>query len=234
MPLFSPAPRPDAQPARLLAFGLTYAGLHVGTVFLSHRFAIGLTLGDWVSLLIPWVVMGSAFLVWDTTPASALPRPRLVALLLLSALAYASGYGINLSANAAGRLLTGAAADDASRLIYFLDEHLGHILWHAGMVGATVGLGLAARTAEPARLTLAPALGAVAYSFAYFTDAVEGQTVPMLLPASVLIMGYFGTRPAPRGRPLLHWFILLAHGLALVQFGIWRLWQGGFPQFSEI
>jgi hypothetical protein len=178
--------------------------------------------------------MGSAFLVWDTTPASTGTRTALALLCFGSALLYATGYGINIAANAVGRLVPELAPTQPSLLIYFLDEHLGHILWHLGMVGVTVALTLAARAMDPARLSPGLAVAAAAYAFAYFTDAVEGQTVPLLLPISLVLVAALGWRRPASARPLLRRFVLLAHALALAMFAIWGVWQGGFPQFSEI
>jgi hypothetical protein len=233
MPLFTAVPVPERQAARLCAFGLAYCALHVGTEFVTFTFPIGLTLGDWITLLCPWLVMGSAWLVWDSTADSGRNQPGLVALLLLSALLYATGYGINLSANAIGRLVDELAHTQPSRLIYFLDEHLGHVLWHAGMIGTTTALILSDRFAGARPLTLRAVLGAIGYSFAYFTEGVEGQTVAMLLPFSVIVVAALA-RPTPTGRPLCHRYFLLAHALALVQFAVWAAWQGGFPEFSQV
>jgi hypothetical protein len=236
VPLFTASSHPQAQPSRLLAFGLSYCLLHVGTVFLRYTSPIGLTLGDWISLLAPWLVMGSALLVWDTTPASVARHPGLVALLLGSALLYATGLGINLSAHAIGRLIDETAPSQPAQLVYFLDEHLGHVLWHLGMIGVSVALLLGAVDAPPGPGGAAALwLGAPAYAFAYFTEAVEGQTVALLLPVSLLVvLGLLVRRLRVGPLPLLHRFMLVGHGLALAQFLTWRLWQGGFPQFSEV
>jgi hypothetical protein len=209
----------------------------VGTVFLKTSFAPGLTLGDWVSLTIPWLVMGSVMLVWDATPAGQGTGHASRRLLLASALLYTTGFGVNLAANAIGRWLSERAPVQPSMLTYFLDEHLGHVLWHLGMIGATLALLLAARSLPPVpsvlRLGPGPLLGAVAYAFAYFTDAVEGQTVPLLLPVCVLLVGGL-LAGAPGSRSIIGRFVLVAQGVALLFFLVWLFWQGGFPQFSDV
>ncbi|MDX2119796.1 MAG: hypothetical protein SF070_01910 [Gemmatimonadota bacterium] len=53
----------------------------------------------------------------------------------------------------------------------------------------------------------------------------------LLLPYSLGIVGILG---AGRHRPAVHQFLLLGHGLALAQFLLWSVWQGGFPQFSDV
>ena len=235
MPLLASSDGPsDSLSVRLTLFGLLYCALHVGTIFLKTTFAPGLTLGDWISLLIPWAVMGAALLAWDATGADSWSSPGPRRLLLGAALLYATGYGINLSANAIGRLIPEQAQVQPSILTYFLDEHLGHILWHAGMIGVTWALVLGARRLPAGRLSPALVVGAAAYAFAYFTEAVEGQTVPLLLPASIVFVVILGWRRVPGARSLVGCFVLLAHALALIQFVIWRVWQGGFPQFSDV
>lgn len=224
----------DSLPSRLAVFGLLYCALHVGTIFLKTTFSPGLTLGDWISLLIPWAVMGAAFLVWDATSGDTSAPVGARRLLLASALLYATGYGINLSANAIGRLMNETARVQPALLTYFLDEHLGHILWHSGMLGTTAALVLAARRLPAARLGAMPIIGALAYSFAWFTEAVEGQTVPLLLPASLLFVTVLGWGRLPGARSVIGRFVLLAHLSALVMFAIWRVWQGGMPQFSDV
>jgi hypothetical protein len=178
--------------------------------------------------------MGSAMLVWDATPAAVAPPSAAARLFLASALLYATGYGITLSANAIGRLVPELAPVQPSQLIYFLDEHLGHILWHLGMVGVTVALLLAAQDMRAVPLTLGPVLGAAAYAFAWFTDAVEGQTVPLLLPASLLLVMWLWRGWISGKGSLIRTAFLLAHALALGLFGVWGFWRRGFPQFSDI
>lgn len=184
-------------------------------------------------------MVGTALFAWTGTPIATRSRwPGSLTGLVAAGLLYTTGYGINLAANAIGRILERDLTLPGAHLTYFRDEHLGHILWHLGVVGLTLSLLPAARGAPPERLTQLESFGAAAYSVAYFTDAVEGQTVPLLLPVSVVLVGFlllgrrrptfaFGATPAAR-------FFFLGQLLALGQFLTWRVWQGGFPQFSAI
>ena len=234
MPLIDRRPaQPEHLPARLTAFGILYCAMHVGVTFLDIPLAPGLTIGDWISLLTPFAVMGSALLVFDALSAHAGEQTGARRVLLASAAAYTLGLGINLAANAIGRVLYEQPLGPAYRLTYFLDEHLGHIVWHLGMLGVSAALLMASRRLPAQRLNPAVVLGALAYAFAWFTDAVEGQTVPLLLTASALFIVALlidrGARRSPIGR-----FLAAGHISALLLFAIWWLWQGGFPQFSEV
>ena len=234
MPLLDRAPpRPEQLAARLTAFGILYCALHVGVTFLEIPLAPGFTIGDWISLLTPFAVMGSALLVFDATQTGDSQQTVARRLLLASAAAYCTGLGINLAANAIGRLLDEHAAVQPAMLTYFLDEHLGHIVWHLGMAGVSAALLLASQTLPAQRLGPGTALGALAYAFAWFTDAVEGQTVPLLLPISVVFLATSFWRRAG-ARSLIGRFFFLGHLTALLLFAIWWLWRGGFPQFTEV
>ena len=234
MPLLDRSPaKTESLPTRLSAFGVLYCALHVGVTFVDAPFGAGLSIGDWISLLTPLAVMGSALLVFDATEGSDADRTLAQRLLLASATLYSMGLGINLSANAIARFLDEKLPTQPAALTYFLDEHLGHIVWHLGMVGVSAALLLAARSLPERRLGPATVIGAVAYAFAWFTDAVEGQTVPLLLTVSLIFTAVLVGRQAV-ARSLIGRFLLLAHVCALLLFATWFVWQGGFPQFTEV
>lgn len=129
-------------------------------------------------------------------------------------------------------------AEALRRLTYLLDERLGHWLWHAGAVAIAFGL---AATASPARppdpgWRLA-ALGGLLFGFTWFADAVEGQTVPFMLPASGLLLAVVfrsrRRRGPVAGSPVVT-FLLVAAAVALALFLTWGAWHGGFPEFSRL
>jgi hypothetical protein len=89
-------------------------------------------------------------------------------------------------------------------LTYFFDEHLGHYLWHIGV------LGLAAIFLEGQTLALG-------LPFAFLV---------------VLFTLVWGRKNLPR-QPVLAFFFV-ACLLAALFFTAWGLYWGGFPQFSEV
>jgi hypothetical protein len=106
------------------------------------------------------------------------------------------------------------------------------------MVGISCCLLLLAANLQAAIAPWQIIAGALFYSFAYFTDAVEGQTVPILFPSAVLILGgiFYDNKKSSRkfSENPVKLFFLIGYVLAILLFIIWWIWQGGFPQFSEL
>jgi hypothetical protein len=159
-------------------------------------------------------------------------------MLLFSSILYVNGQGMNLSANAIARHLSEMKDSPLYWLDYFFDETLGHIFWHSGMVGISIALLLLAANLQSGFVTWQILAGALFYSFAYFTDAVEGQTVPLLFPGAILILGgilYYHKKSSQKfSENPVKLFFLTGYVLAILLFLIWWIWQGGFPQFSEL
>ena len=127
----------------LLAFGVAYAVLH-------HLGLLSGVLGDaprgtrwidWVDLLVPYLVIGPA--VWAAV-AAPLAR-RWWPVLVVGAIAYASGHGIHLAANSIAHVAPGPTA-------YLWDEVVGHIIWYAGfaLMAAAVASTFVGRVRPPA------------------------------------------------------------------------------------
>jgi hypothetical protein len=160
-------------------------------------------------------------------------------LLLCGSLLYAEGVGVNITANAIARKLGVPDSSQAASLTYVLDEHIGHALWHAGVVLITCALVAAAwRHVSPTESrTSIVALAGLLYGFTWFTDGVEGQTVLLMFPSAValtlLILGGYGSRTPLSGNPVLLCMVI-ATATAAALFGIWWIWQGAFVQFSEL
>ncbi|MCG3118367.1 MAG: hypothetical protein ALAOOOJD_00550 [bacterium] len=227
----------------ILIFGFAYAFMHVMPTFLTYDIKNHLTAGDLLNFFTPFVIIPIVwklyFLLREKLPAVSEQRIRLVQLMLLfSSILYVNGQGMNLSANAIARHLSEMKDSPLYWLDYFFDETLGHIFWHSGMVGISIALLLLAANLSSVRATWQIFAGALFYSFAYFTDAVEGQTVPLLFPSAVLILGGIIYHNKKSMRKLsenpVKLFFLVGYVLAILFFLIWWIWQGGFPQFSEL
>jgi hypothetical protein len=227
----------------LFLFGFAYAFMHVMPAFLIYDIKNYLTTGDLLSFFTPFVVIPIVwklhFLLRENLPNISQRKIRLVQIILLfSSILYVNGQGMNLSANAVARHLSEMKDSPIYWLAYFFDETLGHIFWHSGMVGISIALLLLAANLQSALATWQIFAGALFYSFAYFTDAVEGQTVPLLFPSAVLILGgiLYDNKKLSRKfsqNPVMLFF-LVGYVLAILLFIIWWIWQGGFPQFSEL
>ncbi len=227
----------------LFLFGFAYVFMHVMPAFLTHDIKNHLTSGDLLNFFTPFIIIPIVwklyFLLREKLPEISERKIRIVLIILLfSSISYVSGQSMNLSANAIARHLSEMKDSPLYWLDYFFDETLGHIFWHSGMVGISCGLLLLAANLQAAIVSWQIIAGALFYSFAYFTDAVEGQTVPLLFPSTALILGgiFYDNKKSLRkfSKNPVVLFFLISYVLAILLFIIWWLWQGGFPQFSEL
>lgn len=199
---------------------------------------------DAFDLLTPLVLIP---VYWVLFVKSASRPPSMageVAFLVLAAL-WVEGQGMHLSANSISNLMEALArrglidlnANDVFRLTYFYDELLSHSLWHAG------ALGLAAllvwrewrHPAGPLTTWWATALAGLIYGFVLFAITIEGQTVWMGLPFSILLtlFGLVWGRKRLSHQPVLAFFVMSCAFAALLYIG-WGLYWGGFPQFGDV
>jgi hypothetical protein len=139
--------------------------------------------------------------------------------------------------------------DGAWGLIYFLDERWGHIELHlAFLLIAATFIGCSDPTrADQARRPLSASeeaailVLALTYGILLAGDAVEGQTVALMLPAA-LLLSLWGFSPYLRGiknqtQPVVSFYrrffaaSLTVTVVALVLYGVIA---GGFPELSEL
>jgi hypothetical protein len=177
--------------------------------------------GEWIDLATPFAVVGAAAALL----AALRPLATTLYVALFSALLYVDGHGIHLAANAiAGESPTG----DAEHVAHFWDERFSHVEWHLGWIGLIGAFCLAERTrSRPLgrRVQLATAL---LLGITLFTNTVEGGTWWLELGAA----GFFAAWAARERRPLLL-TTAAAFVVAAALIGVWAIWQGGVPEFSE-
>jgi hypothetical protein len=214
MPVNRDESRPSAGGA-LLAFSAVFLVFHHLPSF------AGETAGDWVDLVTPFaVVAASVLLLGRGAPGYA------VAVGVLGAVLYVDGHGIHLAANSIGHEeLTG----DAEDVTHFWDETWGHAEWHLGWFLLIVAFCLADRARLVRVSKPLAALGALALGWTLFTSTVEGGTWWLELAATAVFVPW----ALVARRPLLSAFAA-AFGLAALLIGVWALWHGGVPQFSEV
>jgi hypothetical protein len=177
---------------------------------------------DATDLVTPFAVVGAALAALLSLRAS--PRALLVA--FVGATLYVDGHGIHLSANSVGdNPISGRAAEVA----HFWDEQFGHFWWHLGwfvLVGA-IGLAESGR-----RVTLSHTQAAATVFLlgaTLFTNTVEGGDWWLELGATVVFCAW---AVAARRALLTAFAGAFAFGAALI--GIWAIWHGGVPQFSDL
>jgi hypothetical protein len=232
----------------LFYFALFYAVFHIFPVFLRFNLKNGFRLGDLFDLFTPFVFI---FTVWKlhsillpSTRHERASKNRLPAnsFLIFGSILFVEGHGMHLAANALGRMIEPVVSPVLYSLDYFFDEILGHFLWDGGI--AMISIGLILRCLQKDTLTRSSVafplitLGGLLYGFTYFINAIEGQTVSLTLPLAILIPIFIvlnarKMRIPVRSSPLLLFF-LIGYVWSLGLFIGWRLWQGGFPEFSEL
>jgi hypothetical protein len=160
----------------------------------------------------------------------------IIAFVALAAL-WTEGQGMHLSANSVSNLL-GAGTTEVHGLIHFYDEVLSHYLWHIGIVGLSILLSFAplelgSKVAPMRWGVIVPS--AFLYGFTYFAAVDEGATVPMGLPAAILIvLALLLTRRRQLRSHNLLGFFFLGYAFAVLLFAVWFAATGGFPEMSAM
>lgn len=179
-------------------------------------------LHDATDLVTPFVVVGaaSAALVALRAP------PRALVVAFVGAILYVDGHGIHLAANSVN---SHPLSGDAAQSAHFWDERFGHVWWHLGWFAlvASVGLAESGRRVELSRRQAAAIvllLGAT-----LFTNTVEGGDWWLELAAAAVFCVWVLTAR----RPLLT-ALAAAFAFAAALIGVWAIWHGGVPQFSEL
>jgi hypothetical protein len=204
------------------AAGLALLGFSLA-VFVFHQLPslAGDTAGDWIDLITPLAVVATA--AWVLGRGAA---PLTLVVALVGMVLYVDGHGIHLAANSIGHeTLTG----DAKDVTHFWDEEWGHAEWHLGWFVLVLAFCLAER-GRPVRLQRWQAVASVLLlGWTLFVSTVEGTTWWLELGAAAV----FVTWAATARRPLLT-TCAAAFAFAALLIGIWAVWHGGVPEFSEV
>ncbi len=147
----------------------------------------GLRIGDVVDAplvslpVVGYVILGQLVGAWKDPRASLL-----IGVLLI---VFVQGHAVHLAANAIAAADTPSSSTWATS--YFLDEHWGHTELHLAIVLLAVVFVVVDR--RPMQLSdgqrdILVAFAAV-YGLLLAADAIEGQTVPVMLPAGVVLTG---------------------------------------------
>lgn len=179
---------------------------------------------DWLDLATPYAV-----LLPVAAALRALAADRVAWwLYLVGAITYVEGHGVHLAANSIGN----TEPPDGSGwppIVHLWDEGVGHHLWIGGVVLVVLALTRAARgqPAPPPAWAAYPLVALVGVTF--FTNAVEGA-VPLL----GLVGGAALTSAGWTDRQGFGRLVVVAFGGALVLLTAYGVWQGGFPEFTEL
>ena len=193
-----------------------------GAVLIFHLLPalVGGAAADWIDLVTPFVVLGAAAVVFRAVGARGLPVVAAAA----AAVLYVDGHGIHLAANS---IKHEHPRGDVLRVADFWDEDWGHFEWHLGLFLLVAALCVAARGARvPTRDGVATA---ALLGFTFFTITVEGGTWWLELAAAAAFVPWALRARQPVLSSCAGAFVL---GAALI--GIWAVWHGGVPEFSDI
>lgn len=184
----------------LLLFGSVVAVTHHVGLLTDPLGTVGSTSwNDWLDLLVPLLVVGSALL------AQLAARPDRLAwvVFVVGAIAYVEGHGLHLAANSVNNFSPNPTA-------HVWDEVAGHAIWYSGLGLLVIALVRSFRTA-PLRVDVFGWAAALGFGVTVATNAHGGNTVPGSLPFSVLMAAYGLRRRDPLG-----WLLAGTFGVASV------------------
>lgn len=223
-----------------ILLGAAYLVFVVGPPLLTAPvgFFPSLRTGDLLDLITPLVVIPLAGLLYVAASRRSPSRPALVALVVVSVV-WVEGQAIHLAANAIGHHVP-ADGSLLSALVTYLDEDLGHQMWHAAVIAVAAMTMYRAATGPPSRIpartVAAVFVGGALFGLTYFLMVVEGQTAGYALPAAAAmgIVALAGSRSGILARPALTFYVVgfvVAFGLAIIWASLndWSL-----VEFSDV
>ncbi|MGD2217965.1 MAG: hypothetical protein PVJ64_14505 [Gemmatimonadales bacterium] len=175
---------------------------------------------------------------------------RLRAVYIFALLLMVQGHAVHFAANAITGVVAADSDDAGWALADFLDEHWGHIELHVAFIALAAififcGRSVDAEGNEPV-LTRIEKIGltlvTLTYGILLAGDAVEGQTVPLMLPFAIVLCGWglwpvlkpWGNSEAPARVSLYRRFFAGSFGVTALTLLIYRLITGGFPELSTL
>ena len=226
---------------------LTSFGPPLLTASVARSHPAGLSLGEAVDLSTPFLVIGGIVLLWAlirrTQLGADLEHSDWLAFgsAAFSAVLMTGGHGIHLSSNSLSHFLNLQEHGDIFLLNHLYDEVISHYMWHVGAFGlsASVALYQLKYPLGSGRVTTTSLLAASALYAGTFTFAtIEGDTVPAVLPLTLLVSALFLVIVRRHELPLQHrpvvLFFLLCSGLMLLGWLAYAVAFGGFVPPTEL
>ena len=203
-------------------------GMQAGTIF-KPLGEVGVTrVADWVDLLTPYAVLGTAAAILLRAGAT---RAQWV-WFGVGGVTFALGKGLHISANSVSNVADAVVAH--ASVVHLWDEVVSHVIWYSGLFIVVVVIGWTLR-AVSFRVGVADLAVAGLVAITLVNNYIEGgQPVLGSVFLAVLTVLAVRWRPAPVSRLLL---VVGALGLVLLLgWGMYWLVVDGsvFPQFSEL
>lgn len=188
-------------------------------VFVFHQ--LPSLVGDWLDLLTPFVVVAPAALLIGRRAGTLV-----LVVAIVGALLYVDGHGIHLAANSIGNE---DPTGDAKDVAHFWDEEWSHFEWHLGWFVLIAAFALAERARVIRVRRWEGMVSAVLLGWTFFVSTVEGGTWWLTLIATAVFVPW-----AVRARGAILVTAAAGFALAAVLIGIWAIWHGGVPEFSDV
>ena len=224
--LFAPVRLTAARLA--FAFTIAFALFSLVPVALSDEDAFkGLTWGDLVDF--PIVLLPIALLLGMALDARINRTSGLFAVALLFLLLFAQGHAIHLAANAIAHNFT--RTDAAWRTAHFLDERVGHYELHIALIALAALFIWSGRHSSLQRYPEVPLLllSILGFGALQAAAAIEGQTVPLVLPGTLALAVVGISLSTPRSNDYAVFFT----GTSAVSFLVLVIYgavYGGWPE----
>ena len=203
-------------------------GMQAGTVFRPLGSAGDTRVADWVDLLTPYAVLGTAAVVLARAGAARLQWT----LFGVGAVTFALGKGMHLAANSVGNVADPAVAH--ASIVHLWDEVVSHLIWFTGLFLVILAIAWALRTVE-FRTGAADLVVAALVAVTLVNNYIEGAqpVLGLVFLATLLALG-LRWRPAPVSR-----LLVAVGGVGLVLLlgwgAYWFVADGSlFPEFSEL
>ena len=223
----------------ILIFAIALAFFILAPAFLNQPFTPNphLKLADVLDLFTPLVIIPLYFLLLYYG-ANQTPRLKSIIIFLVFAVLWVEGQAMHLSANSIGHWLADFTGDQVYEVTYFYDEVLSHYIWHLGVAALSAQLiynSWKYLFKDRSSGLIIESLAGIIYGLTIFIIGIEGGTVPLLFPFSVLaaitalILGWGKFKQIP-----VLTFFLVGYALAALIFAGWGVYWGSFPQFSHL
>lgn len=233
-PPSTPGGDADASPERgcqrwLLWFSLAViVGMQAGTIF-KPLGSIGDTrVADWIDLVTPYAVLGTAAMVLDRAAASR----RTWVLMFVAGVTFTLGHGLHLAANSISNVADKTVAH--ASIVHLWDEVASHYIWYIGLYLVLVAL-WSALVGHEIEIHPLGYVVAVLVAVALVNILIEGDVAWMGL--AMLGSGVVAGAVGPKGSAARLASVIGGTGFVyLATWGIaWYLADGRcFPEFSDV
>jgi hypothetical protein len=203
-------------------------GMQAGTVFRPLGGVGETRVADWVDLLTPYAVLGTAAVVLFRAGAT----PSQWGLFGFGGVTFALGKGLHLAANSVSNVADPVVAH--APVVHLWDEVVSHLIWFSGLFVVLLAIGWTLRGIR-FRVGAVDLLVAGLVALTLTNNYIEGGAalLGLLFLATLFAFG-LRTRPDPVSR-----LLLAVGGVGLVLLAgwgaYWFLADGSvFPQFSEL